>query len=381
MESQEDAKLSQILYKQKLHQQQLQSPRQQSLRSQHSHLQSPVRVENSLNNLSAGSSQISESSLSRPPPPAQVAGWIHRSGSSEFSGAGSEIRATQCNDLTVQDVIHEEYETRSQTSLLDSESVYLPVDTRPMTAPAVSNSSPIANFQHMLRRENRPATSADNRYEAYDRRVVKPSNQSKPNFQVSPPQQSGNEPALMTKRSTPPIAQAQDYDTSQEVSQIEDIIAPPLPFDEQVPVEEVASIKDKVEKRTKKSSGSLKRTSSSEKSRPSSSSKRTIAKTTDSSSAKNSAIPVSRSTNLYRTQSDYIPGRYAHNARKTGEGEKSETKSKSRTRETRNSVRDSGFLSRPVSDAVLEEYTPEEHRAAVVIQKRWRGHWTRQYNP
>jgi hypothetical protein len=35
-------------------------------------------------------------------------------------------------------------------------------------------------------------------------------------------------------------------------------------------------------------------------------------------------------------------------------------KSKSRTsRETRNSVRDSGFLSRPVSDAVLEEYTPQ----------------------
>ena len=51
LESQEDAKLSQILCKQKLHQQQLQSPRQQN-----SHLQSPVRLENSLlNNLSADS--------------------------------------------------------------------------------------------------------------------------------------------------------------------------------------------------------------------------------------------------------------------------------------------------------------------------------------
>jgi len=29
------------------------------------------------------------------------------SGSSEFFGTGSEIRATQCNDLTVQDVIQE----------------------------------------------------------------------------------------------------------------------------------------------------------------------------------------------------------------------------------------------------------------------------------
>lgn len=229
-----------------------------------------------------------------------------------------------------------------------------------MTAPAVSNSSPVSNFQHVLRREPRPATSADNRYEAYDRRVVKPLNQdykTKPNFQVSPPLQSGNEPAVMTKRSTPPIAQAQDYDTSQEVSQIEDIIAPP-PQEEVVPESELASIKDKVQKRTRASSGSLKRTSSKESNRPQSSSKRTSSssvKTVDSAGAKNSAIPVSRSTNLCRTQSDYIPGRYAHNARKSGETVEKNDKSKSRTR---NSVRDSGFLSRPVSDA-LEEFTPE----------------------
>lgn len=257
-----------------------------------------------------------------------------------------------------------EYETRSQTSLLESESVYLPVDTRPMTAPAVSNSSPISNFQQVLKRDPRPATSADNRYEAYDRRVVKPLNQdfkTKPNFQVSPPLQSGNEPALMTKRSTPPIAQAQDYDTSQEVSQIEDIIAPPLPEDV-VPEEELANIKDKVQRRNRTGSGSLKRTSSKEKSRPQSSSKRTSSvKTPDSSGSKNSAIPVSRSTNLCRTQSDYIPGRYAHNSRKSGDSVDKSDKSKSRTRETRNSVRDSGFLSRPVSDA-LEEYTPEGNR-------------------
>ncbi|CAC5380139.1 CEP97 [Mytilus coruscus] len=385
LESQEDAKLSQILYKQKLHQQQLQPPRQpnsQSPRQQNSHLQSPARQENNLSaNSFSSSGQLSESSRG-PPPAAQVAGWIHRSGSSEFCGAGNEIRATQCNDLTVQDVIHEEYETRSQTSLLDSDSIYIPISTRPMTAPAVSNSSPVANFQHVLRRENRPATSAENRYEAYDRRVAKPLNQdvkSKPNFQVSPPQQSGNEPAVMTKRSTPPVAQAHDYDTSQEVSQIEEIIASPPT--EHVPEQELTSIKDKVEKRTRKATGSLKRSSSNEKSRPQTSSKRTTVKTTDSSGAKNSAIPVSRSTNLYRTQSDYIPGRYAHNARKSEDSTEKSDKSKNRTRETRNSVRDSGFMSRPVSDAVLEEYTPEEHRAAIMIQTRWRGYWTRQHHP
>ncbi|XP_071136329.1 serine-rich adhesin for platelets-like isoform X2 [Mytilus edulis] len=385
LESQEDAKLSQILYKQKLHQQQLQPTRQpnsQSPRQQNSHLQSPARQENNLSaNSFSSSGQLSESSRG-PPLSAQVAGWIHRSGSSEFSGAGNEIRATQCNDLTVQDVIHEEYETRSQTSLLDSDSIYLPINTRPMTAPAVSNSSPVANFQHVLRRENRPATSAENRYEAYDRRVAKPLNQdvkSKPNFQVSPPQQSGNEPAVMTKRSTPPVAQAHDYDTSQEVSQIEELIASPPT--EHVPERELTSIKDKVEKRTRKVTGSLKRSSSNEKSRPQTSSKRTTVKTTDSSGAKNSAIPVSRSTNLYRTQSDYIPGRYAHNARKSGDSTETTDNSKTRTRETRNSVRDSGFMSRPVSDAVLEEYTPEEHKAAIMIQTRWRGYWTRQHHP
>lgn len=252
-----------------------------------------------------------------------------------------------------------------------------------MTAPAVSSSSPASNFQHLLRRENRPVTSADNRYEAYDRKVVKPLNQdlskSKPNFQVSPPQRSGNEPAVMTKRSTPPTAQAHDYDTSQEVSQIEEILTRPT---EHVPEEEISSIKDKVVRRTKKASVPLKRSSSNEKSRPQTSSKQTLVKTVESSGAKNSAIPVSRSTNLYRTQSDYIPGRYAHNARKSGDSVEKSDKSKSRTsRETRNSVRDSGFLSRPVSDAVLEEYTPQEHKAAVMIQTRWRGYWTRQHHP
>jgi hypothetical protein len=237
-----------------------------------------------------------------------------------------------------------------------------------MTAPAVSSSSLASNFQHLLRRENRPVTSADNRYEAYDRKVVKPLNQdlskSKPNFQVSPPQRSGNEPAVMTKRSTPPTAQAHDYDTSQEVSQIEEILTRPT---EHVPEEEISSIKDKVVRRTKKAFVPLKRSSSNEKSRPQTSSKQTLVKTVESSGAKNSAIPVSRSTNLYRTQSDYIPGRYAHNARKSGDSVEKSDKSKSRTsRETRNSVRDSGFLSRPVSDALLEEYTPQGNKIGLI---------------
>lgn len=56
-----------------------------------------------------------------------------------------------------------------------------------------------------MQTDNRPSTSAETGYEAYDRRPIKPQNTDvfkgiKHNFQVSPPTQSGNVPALGTKK-------------------------------------------------------------------------------------------------------------------------------------------------------------------------------------
>ncbi|XP_012941590.1 serine-rich adhesin for platelets [Aplysia californica] len=47
------------------------------------------------------------------------------------------------------------------------------------------------------------------------------------------------------------------------------------------------------------------------------------------------------------------------------------------------SVRDSGFLSRPASDAVLEDsqrHTSHDDKAATLIQSFWRGYWARENN-
>jgi hypothetical protein len=217
-----------------------------------------------------------------------------------------------------------------------------------MTAPAVTSSAPLNNYPFYMQTDNRPATSAETRYEAYDRRPIKPLNTDvfkgiRHNFQVSPPTQSGNEPALGTKKKTPPTAQAHDYDTSQEVSQIEQILNPTK---ENIPVEEVSNIKA-----VSKDGKSLTKRSSSQRSEGRSSSQRKR----DSERPERSNIPVSSKTsaNISRTHSDYTPGRYA--LRK--HSEQSE-KAKSRRKDSKSKGnRDSGVFSRPSSDAILDTGT------------------------
>lgn len=237
----------------------------------------------------------------------------------------------------------------------------------------------------------------ESRYEAYNNRPIKPMNQEvlkgflKPNFDYSPPQHSGNEPAVMAKKKTPPTAQAHDYDTSQEVSQIEEILSPSKENFPSVPSEDVTKIRDVAERKARKGSASSSSSIKTGADRKSAKISQPSHKGSERSECK-SNIPVSRGGVVTRTQSDYIPGKYAA-ARKTSEqqqGEKHRTKSErteklnipdktdtkyhtlERTdkiqermeklnlsdkfdnrKEGQSSVRDSGVYSRPVSDAVL----------------------------
>ncbi|XP_060069626.1 uncharacterized protein LOC132549692 [Ylistrum balloti] len=395
LESQEDAKLSKVLCKQKLHQREL----TQSHQSSYSHDLSYSSTQSTLNDLSGTGftdtltqpdtsttynrparafSDVSHNSYNRQP----VRAWTTAGGYSDV-GRDSNV-ATQCSDLNIQEVTPDDYDTRSQTSLLESESIYLPVSeaststNRPMTAPVISGHSPATNY--LAHRDNRPATMMESRYEAYNNRPIKPMNSEvlkgllKPKFDYSPPQQSGNEPAIGAKKKTPPTAQAHDYDTSQEVSQMEQIINPPK---DTIPAESISQIKEVAEKRSRKGSGS-------------SGSTKSGATSHITQNAAKSNIPISKGVNVIRTHSDYLPGKYAATVRKvSGENlgdkrtkahlpdkvvvmEKSES-----NRDVKTSVRDSGVYSRPVSDAVLGDYSPEDHKAAIMIQSLWRGYRTR----
>ena len=289
-----------------------------------------------------------------------------------------------------------DYDRRSSTSLLDSESTYLPVDymkspntptnvpvpNRPMTAPNVAQLSAPAtsNFmEYFSRAENRPATAiGDNKYDAYDKRPIKPLNQEiykgmfKPDFNVSQPQLSGNEPVVGTKKRTPPTAQAMDYDTSQDSSQIEQVLHPQKDNREKenvenIPAEQLNLIKNAAEKKVRKTSTRTK----TEDKRTTKVSDRKKDRGVDShASGAKTSIPVAKPT-VSRTQSDYIPGKYSSSRRPVSA--ESDTKTKGKMIKTipekvigsdrlavskdhhNNSLRDSGIYSRPTSDAVLAE--------------------------
>ncbi|KAJ8307920.1 hypothetical protein KUTeg_014530 [Tegillarca granosa] len=391
LELQEDAKLSQILNKQKYHQQQLHQPTSVKKYSsgyndlsadgfsEHNH--SLVLQQSGLN--TSGDIGGSQSSYNKAP----VTAWTanNKTSAEVYYGGGSHSQ-THCQDISIQDFV-DDSDTKSQTSLLDSESIYLPISSdqmlkRPMTAPAVSSPNIETNISNILSsRDYRPATVMETKYDAYDRRPVKP---LKPNFQYSPPLQSGNEPAVGAKKNRPPTAQAHDYDTSQEVSQIEQILSPPK---ENIPAEELSLIKDIADRKSKKTSGTSSGVSGSNKVTTEKKSTKHQTKSENKSDTKSSSIPISKATkpsNLHRTQSENLPGKYAQSSRKSSEQTKvklsDRTDNKKDSTATTN-VRDSGFSSRPVSDAVLDDFSPEEHKAAIKIQSFWRGFYARKYNP
>ncbi|XP_069137339.1 uncharacterized protein [Argopecten irradians] len=401
LESQEDAKLSKVLSKQKLHQQELTKSHQ----STYSQDLSFSSTQSTLNDLSGtglsntltqdtsvvykkpvrASSDVSHNSYNRQP----VRAWTTGGGYNDVS-RDSHI-ATQCSDLNIQELTSDDYDTRSQTSLLESESIYLPISeantssSRPMTAPVISGHSPAANY--LAHRDNRPATMMETRYEAYNNRPIKPMNTEvlkgllKPKFDYSPPQQSGNEPAIGAKKKTPPTAQAHDYDTSQEVSQIEQILNPPK---DDVPSENVSQIKEVAEKKSRKGSGSSVKIGATQKNTKNTS--QSTHKVTENIGTK-SNIPISKGGNVTRTHSDYLPGKYAATVRKVSGENLADKRTKAHLSQklhvsdksdgVKTSVKDSGVYSRPVSDAVLPDYSSEDHKAAVMIQSVWRGYRVR----
>ena len=173
----------------------------------------------------------------------------------------------------------------------------------------------------------------------------------KPNFDYSPPRVSGNEPVIGAKKKTPPIAQAQDYDTSQEVSQIEEILAPPK--------ENISKIKTTAEEKVRRHSSSSAAVSKMGADKKCVKHISVIKHQDKGESHSKSSIPVSKGTNLTRANSDYIPGRYAVMPRKqteanTGRHVKMKVNINADRKEGKATLRDSGVYSRPVSDAVLD---------------------------
>lgn len=269
--------------------------------------------------------------------------------------------------------------------MLDSESTYLPVSgrspavaTRPMTAPSTNMfSAPIT--QHVLdilsRAENRPATAiGDNKYDAYDKRPVKPMPPEvlkglfKPDFHASQPQISGNEPVVGIKKKMPPTAQAVDCDTSQDTSQIDDL---PKENIENYPAKELSHIRDAAAMK-KARKASLRSNREDSKSAKVIDRRKDRYEPVHSHSGNKTSIPVAAKSTVSRTQSEYIPGKYS-GSRRPGTSER-DSRNKGKTiktipekvissdrlnkndckREHDNSLRDSGIYSRPTSDAVRD---------------------------
>ncbi|KAL5010693.1 hypothetical protein ScPMuIL_012998 [Solemya velum] len=390
LELAQDAKLSKILQKQRVHHQQLQH--------KPAHNATPQRnVGTKSEHAGESSANVTDQSYSQGHPQHILnKAWT---GDPESKTRNADQLQRQEVDLVLQDITQDDNDSRSQvshTSLLDSESIYLPLDdeqspSRPMTAPAISMPSTAALVQFFDTKNLRPATAAvdskENKYDAYDKRPVRPLNQEivrdryiKPSFQVTPPQQSGNEPIVGTKKKPSPVAQAQDYESSQDNSQSEK--PPPTSHtEESVPAEGLSLIKGIIGKRVQKTVQKITEEYRAPKSQ------------TKNEPGTKSSIPIhSTGSRLHRTQSDYIPGRYT-NSRKTNDRTRSVPKKRNiaqlekpnsvkRTemkRDLTSSLHDSGISSRPASDAVLE-YGVTEHKAAVRIQAIWRGYRTREYN-
>ncbi|KAL4232589.1 hypothetical protein ACF0H5_007279 [Mactra antiquata] len=407
LESAEDAKLNQILSKQRYHQHQLQTSQR------HSQQQWNIPAKSSPQG--GDYSNVTESgSPSQPIHSKPVRAWtVHAdnsvsSGHSQSHDRSHDRSAQHINDLSVQEVTSEDYDRKSTSSLLDSETTYLPVGGKSPATPARPMTAPTANMfsgpiQHhvldiLTRGENRPATAiGDNKYDAYDRRPIKPMNPElckglyKPDFHVSQPQMSGNEPVVGIKKKVPPTAQAVDCDTSQDASQIDDVLKENA---ENVPNKELSIIKDTAAKKARKTSTRSNREDSK-------SAKIVDRKKERNDSSHNSgnktSIPVATKSSVSRTQSEYIPGKYSASRRPAAT--ESDSRSKGKTiktisekvinsdrlpksdnrKDNENSFLDSGIYSRPTSDAVLAEDINAVN-AATKIQSYWRGYYTREHN-
>ena len=270
-----------------------------------------------------------------------------------------------------------DYDKRSSCSMLESETVYLPADgrspvtpARPMTAPLFTavTSPATHSILENLTRENRPATAI-----GYDARPIKPMNPDlykgmykQPDFKVSPPQMSGNEPVLGIKKQVPPTAQAVDCDTSQDASIIDDL---PKENVENIPVAELSLIRDAVLRKvkTKTLSASNRPKADDPRLKVVEKNKKDRHDSVHMNVGSKTSIPVASKSTVSRTHSEYIPGKYSTARRPvTSESERTKTKPlKSHNHDFPNKIgakcepdasfHDSGIYSRPNSDAVLFE--------------------------
>ncbi|XP_071114836.1 serine-rich adhesin for platelets-like [Haliotis cracherodii] len=398
LKTEEDAKLGRILSKQRYHQNQLQT-QTRPVRSDSLTSRSPRSLDTSgesprNNNSPRQCSQTSPASLPSPrdahrPAPIDtyrhpVTAWTSVQEESSFSSRTSSRSPRSGEDLVVQDVSADDFETGRSTSLLDSDSIYLPVDAtgsptkRPMTAPTASTPGTAAFISALTSNNVRPSTGvADTRetkYDSLERRVIKPINQSivkghlKPNFDFSPPQSSGTGPTTRVRRPTPPTAESQDYDTSIDAGNHSD-----QENMDKVPMQELSLIKDKVGARKAQRTP----TPSIEER------KARLFNKKEKSDSNKSGIPVANNRSDVGSQAK---SKGVNSDSKSVKGrlnlEKFEEAGRHRAlSNTGSSVRDSGFLSRPCSDAVLGDTTSEEQRAASVIQAWWRGCVTRLNDP
>ncbi|XP_067676396.1 serine-rich adhesin for platelets-like [Haliotis asinina] len=396
LKTEEDAKLGRILSKQRYHQNQLQT----QTRPVRSDTLAPRSLDTSgesprNNNSPRQCSQTSPASLPSPRDAHKqapidsyrhpVTAWTSVQEESSFTSRTSSKSPRSGDDLVVQDVSADDFETRSSTSLLDSDSIYLPVDAtgspnkRPMTAPTASTPGTAAFISALTSNNVRPSTGVtdarETKYDSLERRVIKPINQSivkghlKPNFDFSPPQSSGTGPTTRVRRPTPPTAEGQDYDTSIDTGNHSD-----QENMDKVPMQELSLIKDKVGARKAQRSS----TPSIEER------KAKLFNKKEKSDSNKSNIPVPNNRTDVVSQAKFSKGVSSDSKSVKGRLnlEKFEEAGKHRgLSNTGSSVRDSGFLSRPCSDAVLGDTTSEEQRAATVIQAWWRGCVTRLNDP
>ncbi|XP_050392390.1 uncharacterized protein LOC126810978 isoform X2 [Patella vulgata] len=378
LRTEEDAKFSRILNKQRYHRDQLTHADSQHNKS----LQYNKTVLN--RSYSHGSDNYhSQSSNQQTPDKNQYprAAWTSQENKILNTPRPNETHHASNNLL--QDVSIEDCEVKSNISLLDSESVYLPIDgaktpvtpKRPMTAPSSDSSNVNSNSVLTFTVRERPQTGfserkQETRYEAYDRRPIKPLNQSlgrgsKRNFDFSPPQPSGSGPAIGVKKQTPPTAMSQDYDTSidQNNSDQENIEIDPIPTGG------LSIIKDVIGNRKAQA---LNHHSNSD-------TNKTKVKLDRSSSLKTS-------DRVAKPRTNYNADKYLSSLNSTtssGVQTLLNNKSKdSKKGSTLIATKDSGYSSRPSSDAVLcDTSNIDEQKAATSIQAFWKGHRTRQCNP
>ena len=279
--------------------------------------------------------------------------------------------------------------------------MYLPVQPaqRPSTASGLTSDSTPSRPLDSTRPSTASELAHETKYEAYDRRMIRPLNQeilkgtAKPTFEYSPPQTSGTGPVKRTRKQTPPTAQGQDYDTSVDNSVCGGESSAESNADK-VPPRAVSLIRDiagarkaqkTIEERKAQLFHKMDKKKSEAVSRNNSNSKSSIPVLT---STANKAEVVSErlsekvsekvserlsekvSERLSEKVSERVSEKVSERASKHKNSDAKSTKSRINSEKveemgrlgglcnnTVSSVRDSGFLSRPCSDAVLADTT------------------------